>query len=877
MKRNHIRLLLGAVLALMQLSGILTPAFTPVTHGAAIALSDAAPDLVIETISWSPSSPSIGDKVTFSVTVKNRGNSHAGSSSTACYIDDVHQTSATVAALAPGTTATIVFTWTAQAGSHIVKAVADNSNNVNESDEANNVRTFAFPVLSPDLIIENISWSPEEPSVRDLVTFTVTIKNQGNIKSGSCNINYFVDGSSRGYKPIQGIEAGASITETFTWTALPGPHDINAIADFLKQVKESDETNNSLTVTYATAAPDLIVKNITWTPDDPTENSAIDFTVTVENQGTGKAEHSTVTCYIDDNYETSLFIGQLNAGDSSSANFTWTGVPGTHVVRAVADSGNRIIESDETNNEKTAVPIALEPDLIIDSIILSPANPIVGSYADFNVSVTNRGSNKVGIFRVYLYIDDLKWQQDIVELDANTTVTIPFAWTADAFPHVVRAVADSEYIVSESDETNNERTINVGSFSGLTPADLIIQNVVWSPEIPSTGDRVSFTVTIMNQGKGEAGVFHVAYYVDGISLPLAYCEPVAAGKTTTKQFTWQAVPGEHNFRIVADADSVITETIETNNEMLVTLSLSSPDIVIPKITWSPLIPSTGDLVTFTVTVKNQGDVSASNSYVAYFIDGSPAGNHDVQTIGPGATATRTFSWTAQAGSHTIKVVADAEDQIVEGNERNNERIVNFPAPDLTVASITWSPEDPSEGDTVIFSVSVKNQGSGQANYAKLAFFIDGLPTGYTNIGEADAGATVTSTFSWRSQAGSHTIRAVADDEDYITESDESNNVKTVNLSVATLPVPALAPATTGGHSQAPAEITKGPEQGIVQNIPAGQDKAPASKQSSTSLSMKDQLLKWWLIIGAVILVGIALFVKLKFRQQARNQGQVLNR
>ena len=35
-------------------------------------------------------------------------------------------------------------------------------------------------------------------------------------------------------------------------------------------------------------------------------------------------------------------------------------------------------------------------------------------------------------------------------------------------------------------------------------------------------------------------------------------------------------------------------------------------------------------------------------------------------------------------------------------------------PDLIIESITWSPENPSRGDTVTISVSIQNQGTSQA-------------------------------------------------------------------------------------------------------------------------------------------------------------------
>ncbi len=773
--------LLGIAAVLSLLTGVGAPISISTDT---VALSTSAPDLIIETITWSPEISSIGDTVTFTVTIKNQGSVQAGSSRVAYYIDDTYQASTCISQVDAGATITKTFDWTAQAGSQAIKAVADFENSVDESTETNNEKIFSFSVLAPDLIIETITWSPENPSIGDRVDFTVAIKNQGTMKALTSHVDLYIDGFPRDYKHVLKIDAGATVPMTFTWMALAGSHTIKAVADVLNQVTESDETNNEKAVTYATAAPDLIVSDITWSPENPSEGTEITFTVTIKNQGNGKAGYSDVACYIDDTYQTSVFVPLIDIGDTVTKTFAWTAQAGSHDIKAVADANSRVIESDEVNNATTVVLPSVAPDLIIQDVTWSPTSLLPAHMVTFTVTIKNQGRSESGFFRVYLYIDGVyRSQQDVVGLSADTSVNRAFTWTAQAGSHDIKLVADGDNFVDESDESNNTQTITV-STSTPTLCDLTVQSIVWSPEYPSVEDTATFTVTIKNQGSVQAGSSCVAYYIDDTCQISADINQISAGATATETFTWTAQAGTRTFKVVVDSNNVITESDETNNEKAIDLSVSAPDLVINAITWSPENFSEGIEVTFTVNIENQGNEGANLSRVAYYIDGSSRGYHNIQEMDAGAAANKTFTWNAQAGSHTIKAVADMESQVPESNEDNNEKVLALPPPDLVIETITWSPENPSENTTITFTATVGNQGSGRAGSSDVYFYVDGSSIGYENVQEIDAGAAVAKTFTWMAQAEPYDIKVVADAENYIIETDESNNEKEFTFSVS---------------------------------------------------------------------------------------------
>ena len=823
-----------------------------------IALSTPAPDLTIKNITWSPAYPSIGDIVTFTVTIKNQGSSEAGSSYVAYYIDDAYLTSAFVNQLVPGATATKTFSWKAQAGSHIVKAIADSNEEVTESDESNNVKTFAFSTLAPDLIIEEITWSPENPSTGDIVTFSLTIKNQGDKRTRFSRVYFYIDGFSRGYQDVQRIDADATVINNFTWKVQAGSHVIKAVADGLNHITESDETNNEKAVIYSTLAPDLIIEEITWSPKSPVKDETVTFSVTMKNQGIGKTYYSHIAYYIDDAYLTSVPVSPLNPGDTVTKTFTWKAQIDSHIIKAVADPHKKVTESDETNNEKTVTfsgpSIA---DLIIQAVTWSPASPSIGDTVTFTATIKNQGGSRADSSRVHFYIDgSSRGYQDIQGIAAGATLTKTFIWAAQAGSHTVKAWVDIENQITESDENNNEKTV---TFSGPSRFDLIVQDITWSPASPSVGDTVTFTVTIKNQGSDRADYSYVAYYIDDAYLTSAHVKQIAPGATDNNTFSLKAQAGSHAIKVVADSNKGVIESDENNNAKTVTFATLAPDLIIETITWSPASPSIGDTVTFTVSIKNQGSDRANHSYVAYYIDGFSRGYHSIQEIGASATVTKTFTWTAQAGSPAIKAIADSNNEVTESDETNNAKTVTFSDPDLIIQTITWSPAHPSIDDAVTFSVTIKNHGGSRVGSSRVYFYIDGSSRGYQDVQEINAGATVTKTFTWNVQAGSHDIKAVADFNNEVSESDEANNAKTVTFSIFLSPAPTSTPASVPTPTPTPTPAPKPTPKPMFTPAPA----------------IPETGITWWVWLIAALGVISTTFTVI-WRLQHRNVTQISN-
>ncbi|MCD6421905.1 hypothetical protein J7L13_00965, partial [bacterium] len=292
------------------------------------------------------------------------------------YVDGSYYARDYVSSLSAGSTTTTSFSWTADCGSHSIKAVADCYDAVTESNEGNNARTeYINIVCKPDLIVQDISWDKDSPKRGDTITFYVKVKNQGSWSAGSSTVKYYIDGSYVTSDSVPGLSTGSTSTQTFTWTANKcGNVQVKAVADANKNIEESDETNNEMEKSLnikCPELPDLIVESITWKIKEGTENT-VEVTVTIKNQGEADAKGFTVKYYVDDKEVDSDSISSLSKGGTTARTFEWNASgksPGDHEVKVIADVSNKIKESREDNNVKTTTITCIDIEVVSMEIV----------------------------------------------------------------------------------------------------------------------------------------------------------------------------------------------------------------------------------------------------------------------------------------------------------------------------------------------------------------------------------------------------------------------------------------------------------------------------------------------------------------------------
>ncbi|MDG4837293.1 CARDB domain-containing protein [Micromonospora sp. WMMD967] len=211
------------------------------------------PDLVVSSVTWSPSSPSEASAVTLSAVVQNIGSAAAGATTVNFSLAGAVVGSAPVGALAAGASTTVSFNaGTRPMGSYAVSAVVDPTNTIVEQNNGNNSFTAASPLVvtqapGPDLQVLSIASNPPNPAVGASVTFTVAVRNRGTTATGATTVTRLVAGSTTLNTNTASIAAGATVTVAVSgsWTATSGGATLTATADATNVVAETNETNNA--------------------------------------------------------------------------------------------------------------------------------------------------------------------------------------------------------------------------------------------------------------------------------------------------------------------------------------------------------------------------------------------------------------------------------------------------------------------------------------------------------------------------------------------------------------------------------------------------------------------------------------------------------
>src|SRR5215831_1493177 len=124
-------------------------------------------------------------------------------------------------------------------------------------------------------------------------------------------------------------------------------------------------------------------------------------------------------------------------------------------------------------------------------------------------------------------------------------------------------------------------------------------------------------------------------------------------------------------------------------------------------------------------------------------------------------------------------------------------------PDLIVTNFTWSPTTPTVGQPVLFSATIKNQGTAATPdgiTTGIGYLVDGATvtwSGYTSSIPPGSSVTLTANGGpsgnmWTATAGTHTVQAFVDDVNRMAESNENNNTLSSTLTVG-VPVGATPP------------------------------------------------------------------------------------
>ena len=648
----------------------------------------------------------------------------------------------------------------------------------------------AFANTGPDLTIVSISLSPEAPALGNTVTFTTTVKNEGDSPAPPSRIDYYIDDNLIGTDYFNTIVAGDIAVKTFAWLASARDHIIKVIIDSDNVIAETNEENNENIRAFSILAADLIIESITWSPQTASVGDTVTYTVKVKNRGNKIAGDGWVEFLIDDIPRGQREYGRLEPDESTSMTYNWITQEGVHNVKATADFYKQSIESDETNNDLIVAYTTAPPDLIIYSILWSPTNRVDTENVTMHVTVKNKGSGTARGSWIDFYIDGTQKSSIFIDsLSAGAIDTRTYTWTAGPNEHILRADIDADNWIYESNESNNTLSVTLPA---VYPPDLLVQSITWTPAQPTVNSWMTYTITVKNAGSTTVGTCYLDFYIGHSTKMNRKLGPIAPGGTASVSLQYFTSTAPFSVRAIVDPDNYVDESDETNNEKATSITPVEPtptfDFYVTSLTCTSQNPVAGQEITIITKIKNNGSKQSPESHLAYYIDGIMVDTVLIKKLSARNTVTNNITWIATPGKHTIRVVADYNDSYLEISELNNakEIVITTLSSDLTIKSITWSPEIPEKGDALDITFTITNQGTYKSNGCYISYYVDGTFLGTHYIEEIAPGGTDTRTFPWTLTNDFQSFKVIIDEENNVMETDESNNEKT-----AVIPAPDL--------------------------------------------------------------------------------------
>jgi len=295
----------------------------------------------------------------------------------------------------------------------------------------------------------------------------------------------------------------------------------------------------------------------------------------------------------------------------------------------------------------------------------------------------------------------------------------------------IQTTLDNGYVWYTDSWVWSTKTINVRG------PDLYWPRIYTTPSEPVGGQPATLNFDLGNKGSSTSATFDNFFVVDGGFAGQGRNYGLASGATYPWTLERTLGPGYHVLAADADVSGTVSESDELHNHEEAKIWWKGPDLVVDDIwivdsygTRTSEVTS-GQSFELHASIRNAGTSGADGTFrtIAHIDDVGWQGSVDGPGLGMGATVDCVWPdvFVSSLGTHTISVIVDSENQILEANKDTGSGIGtaeawNGESASLNVIQAKWTvlaymDADSSDSD-VLFEIS-------GMEYAMLSQF-DGL-------------------------------------------------------------------------------------------------------------------------------------------------------
>ncbi|MCY2954352.1 MAG: PKD domain-containing protein [Planctomycetota bacterium] len=632
-----------------------------------------------------------------------------------------------------------------------------------------------------DLLISGLRLDPLNPVLQAQTTVLALVHNNGPADAAA-NVFFYEEGDSAILIGVAFVSVTAGNTAEASCSWRPRAGGLAGISAELRNVRPADidASNDSASVQVVVNLPPVArtggEKACDW-------GRPVDF-----DAGASTDEDGIVIAY------------QWDFGDGQTASHSVAShlyaLPGTYTATltvidnrgAVARDACRIVVRDT------------RADLVVSHLAWSPVDPQELDPVTITATISNvgKGPALVGFFATFYIDGQYKGYRRVSDLiSQGGFVQVAFAWTATKGLHTVEVAADDiQNNVNETDETNNRVQVNLTLqqifFPDLTLGDV---SCTVSGSILSSEQPLTCLATVRNAGTADAFDFWTSLYLDDHLVARRHINELVVGAEQPLVFNFQPQAGQHSLTVACDDPvSSVLESDERNNTaslQLPVINLAYPDLAIESTDVLPreTVLSDGSSFEIAANVANHGPVAVEQPFkISFYLDGQYIGWHQIDSLPAGGVQSVALQTPARAGPHVASIVVDEAGAVDEADESNNAATHQIPAitllyPDLVVSDVRWGPRDVKYGQRMVFWCTVSNiTAVSTLDTFLFALYVDDVEIARQQLPRIAGHSSQPFVLTWNAvvdPAQPHTIKAVVDAGNVITEQDETNNTQVV--------------------------------------------------------------------------------------------------
>jgi len=547
-------------------------------------------DIRIQSLVPSEAFGQIGDMITITMTVENKGNQTESFDASTYFNHTIIQTK-NVITLPPSAQTQVVFTWNTSGlpeGDYILSGIAGPVEGEIETDDnqfTDGIVSLynAPPQTKRDVAITLVTAQPSEVQVGDPVHILVQVKNLGDRPEGF-NATVFYNGFPMTAFHVILLLPGAEQNLTYTWdtsSMFEGLYTIKAYIPPLPD--EQNVTNNEYTdgiVHIIAPHPpvekhDVAVINVTASTGQAFTGDPVRICVEVSNLGD-----------FDETFNVTVYGGMLKIGGQDFLHlgahlnrtvcFLWdtSGLSqGNYTIWAIADPVPG--EVDITNNylvDGTVILLAPADHYLHDVAVIAVQperqSVFIGEEVGVRVRVKNLG-NTTQSFNVTLYYDSTSTGTAMVHLLAsNAEQILLFKWnTSNVGVGNYTLKAHAEPVPSETNLENNWFTNGVVRVKELLPSIIHDIAVTWlsaNTTEASAGENVTIDAMVLNLGDVPES-FNLTIYYDANLVQTITIESLAPNTTLLLTTMWNTKNVESGTYVLNANATILPNEVNTEN------------------------------------------------------------------------------------------------------------------------------------------------------------------------------------------------------------------------------------------------------------------------------------------------------------------------